>query len=498
MRRALSAAAIVASAVITMGGATAAATPVPHDALAWGACSDTTLANAGAQCATLQVPLDHANPGGAKVTLALSKVAHNASDPYQGMMLTAPDPLSGAGYESSLLGQQVPGGGSYDWIGIARRGVAPSVPALSCVPGYEAFNRPGYAPTAPANEVGRLNRVQNYADACQQAQPDLLQHMKTTDVAADLDDVRLALGGLQVGMYAQSYGTYVAEVYATLHPLAVRRMVLDSPINPDEVWYRAASLDQNANLERNFQLWFDWVAANDAAFHLGTTRAAIQQVWNDQLAKITAAPADGLIGPDEFTDIFTLAPYFQAFWPTLGGLLSAYVHTGDPSTLIGLFQQFYQRGGSDNIYAAQMAELCTDAPWPSSFAQWKSDAAASATQAPDMAWGNMWFLSPCRVWHAKAGNPVPVLGYAVGSVLLLQNSLDGVAPPSGSAALRQRYPRSALLTVNGGITHGVTPTADTCVNTVLGNYLGTGTLPPRKTAGGSDAECAAPPAPPAS
>jgi hypothetical protein len=271
-------------------------------------------------------------------------------------------------------------------------------------------------------------------------------------------------------------------------------MVLDSAINPDEVWYRAAHLDQNPNLERNFHLFFDWLAANDATFHLGTTRDAIQQVWSTQLADVTAAPAGGKIGPSEFNDLMTLSAYYEAFWPTLGGILSGFAHTGDASGLIGLYTQFYQRA-DDNIYATQLAEICTDAPWPADFAKWRSDAVAGAVQAPDLTWGNVWFTGPCRVWPAKAANPVPVLGFAVPSVLLLQNELDGVAPPSGSMTLRQRYSHSALLTVHGAITHGVTPSADTCVNSVLGNYLSTGTLPTRKPGNVSDAECAAPPAP---
>jgi hypothetical protein len=117
---------------------------------------------------------------------------------------------------------------------------------------------------------------------------------------------------------------------------------------------------------------------------------------------------------------------------------------------------------------------------------------ASAAQAPDTAWGNTWANAPCRVWPAKAGNPVPVLGFTAGSVLLLENSLDAVTPLSGALTVRQRYPRSALLTVNGAITNGVTPSADSCVNTVLGNYLSSGTLPPRKSVAGSDVECTAP------
>lgn len=487
----LSAAAVVAAAVVTIGSAAAVGAALPYDTIAWGSCSDTALANAGAQCGTLQVPLDHANPGGAKITLALSRLAHKASSAYQGVMLVAPNMLAGTGYEQSLLGQQLPGADGYDWIGIARRGLAPSVPALSCEPNYQDFNRPPYNPTSPAIEEQWLNRVQGYADACQQAQPDLLPHMKTTDVAADLDSVRQALDVNQVSLYGQSYGTYVGEVYSTLHPLTVRRMVLDSPINPDEVWYRAANFDQNTGLERNFLLWFDYLAANDATYHLGTTRAAIQQVWAAQMAKVTASPGNGVIGPDEFADTFLVTPYFQATWPLFAGVFARYVASGDATEVQAVYSQFFQHG-NDNVFATLLAQTCTDAPWPKDWSTWRADTVASAAQAPDTAWGNTWANAPCRVWPAKAGNPVPVLGFTAGSVLLLENSLDAVTPLSSALTVRQRYPRSALLTVNGAITNGVTPSADSCVNTVLGNYLSSGTLPPRKSVAGSDAECTAP------
>ena len=492
----LSAAAIIAAAVVTLGNAAAVGAAYPHDTIAWGSCSDATLAGAGAQCGTLQVPLDHGNPGGAKITLAVSRLAHKASSAYQGVMLVAPNALGGTGYESSTLGQQLPGADGYDWIGVARRGLAPSVPALSCEPNYQDFNRPPYVPTSPAIEVQWLNRVQGYADACGKAQPDLLQHMKTTDIAADLDDVRQALGVGQVSMYGQSYGTYVGEVYSALHPLTVRRLVLDSPINPDEVWYRAANFDQNPGLERNFLLWFDYLAANDGTYHLGATRAAIQQVWNQQIAKVTANPANGLIGPSEFADTFLVTPYFQATWPLFGGVFARYVASGDGTEIQAVYSQFFQHG-NDNVFATLLAQTCTDAPWPADWAKWRADTVASDAQAPDTTWGNTWANAPCRVWPAKAGNPVPVTGFGAGSVLLLEDSLDAVTPLSGALSVRQRYQHSALLTVNGGITDGVTPSTDTCVNTVLGNYLSNGTLPPRKTANVSDATCAAPPAPPA-
>jgi pimeloyl-ACP methyl ester carboxylesterase len=63
--------------------------------------------------------------------------------------------------------------------------------------------------------------------------------MKTTDSARDMESIRKALGARQINYYGFSYGTYLAQVYSTLFPSRVRRMVLDSNVDPRKVWYQA-------------------------------------------------------------------------------------------------------------------------------------------------------------------------------------------------------------------------------------------------------------------
>src|SRR5882762_8225278 len=77
--------------------------------ISWGTCTDTTLAQGGAECGTSTVPLDHANPSGASITLAVSRVRHTSPDSaYQGVMLTVPNPLGGSGFQSPLIGARLP------------------------------------------------------------------------------------------------------------------------------------------------------------------------------------------------------------------------------------------------------------------------------------------------------------------------------------------------------------------------------------------------------
>ena len=46
----------------------------------------------------------------------------------------------------------------------------------------------------------------------------LLDHLKTTRLVNDMESIRKALGEEQINFYGFSYGTYLGQVYATLHP----------------------------------------------------------------------------------------------------------------------------------------------------------------------------------------------------------------------------------------------------------------------------------------
>ncbi len=78
----------------------------------WGACSNATLADFGAECGLLSVPLDYSKPRGTKIQIAVSRLRHTVpDDEYQGIMLVNPGGPGGSGLFYALLGLFVPGGG---------------------------------------------------------------------------------------------------------------------------------------------------------------------------------------------------------------------------------------------------------------------------------------------------------------------------------------------------------------------------------------------------
>ncbi|GAA3581564.1 alpha/beta hydrolase [Amycolatopsis ultiminotia] len=470
-------------------------TPAP---ISWAPCTSGTLAGSGAECGFLVVPMDYAQPGGAQVRIAVSRIKHTAAQ-YQGVMLVNPGGPGGSGLGLSRLGKAVPehAGDSYDWIGFDPRGVGASEPAITCDKNYFSYARPRYVPSAPGDERTWRAKASGYAKACAANGP-LLDHVKTTDVAEDMESLRKALGERRINYYGFSYGTYLGQVYSTLHPDHVRRMVLDGNVDPRKVWYQS-NLDQDVAFDRAVKVYFDWVAKYDGIYHLGKTGAEVEKLWYDQQARLDRSPAGGVLGGDEWTDVFLQAGYYVFGWEDMAKAFAGWVHQGDWQPLKDLYDQS-NPPGDDNGYAVYSAVQCTDVPWPRNWNRWRLDAWRTHFRAPFETWGNTWFNAPCTEWPAKAGQPVHVDGSKVGGALLISEELDAATPYAGSLEVRSLFPRSSLISAPGGTTHAGSLSGVACVDDKVAGYLATGALPKRTAGEGSDVQCqpVPPPVPDAS
>ncbi len=480
--------------------ATPAATGGHHAAstVTWGTCASTTLQHFGAQCAMVDVPLDYAHPNGAKIQLAISRIRHTVPDSqYQGIMLVNPGGPGGSGLVLSVLGQFVPNGAGnyYDWIGFDPRGVGSSVPAVSCDPQYFGFDRPPYVPTNDSIEHAWLQRANGYSADCARNNGPILQHLTTVDSARDMDSIRRALGERQINYYGFSYGTYLGQVYSTLYPHKVRRMVLDSNVDPRRVWYQS-NLDQDYAFDRNINIWFGWLAKYDSVYHLGSTEAAVRKLWYDTQAKLAADPADGKIGAAEWTDIFLFAGYYQVTWTDLADTFAGYIHNNND--VANLEQHYIDTNGlgDDNGYAIYLGVQCTDAHWPFSWAKWERDNWKAYRKAPFETWGNAWYNAPCRTWPAMSHEPIEVDGDHVASALLIDETLDAATPYPGSLEVRKLFPHASLIALPGGTSHANSLNGDACLDDQIAAYLANGTLPKRVPGNNrADATCAPLPQP---
>ncbi|SDT71933.1 alpha/beta hydrolase [Actinoplanes derwentensis] len=494
MRRFWAAAAAVALCTAGAGvtGAraeTARGGPAP---IAWSACTEGTLKSHSAECGFLSVPMDYAEPGGTKIQIAVSRIKATApAAERQGVILVNPGGPGGAGRNLATLGQNVPkkAGAAYDWIGFDPRGVGASKPKLTCDSTYTGYQRPPYVPDSAEIEKQWHARTTGYAAACAKAGGALLDHMRTEDTVRDIDSIRQALAEEKISFYGFSYGTYLAQAYATRNPERVHRMVLDGVVNPGRVWYRA-NLDQDVAFEKAIKVYFKWVAKYDSVYHLGRTPAAVSKTYYRQLAALAGKPAGGKIGPAELTDVFLQAGYYVFDWEEIARAFSALVNRKDAVPLRRLYDGNRPKAeGSDNGYAVYLAVQCTDAPWPASWKKWARDNWRTHRKAPFETWGNAWYNAPCRHWAADPGTPIEVDGAKAPPILLISETLDAATPYAGALETRRRFPRSVLVEGVGGTTHAGSLYGHACVDNTIADYLATGALPGRVKADRSDKQC---------
>ena len=453
-------------------------------------------------CASLKVPLDYAKPEGRRITLALSEVPATApTDQRQGVLLVNPGgpgaPGRGvAAWVASGLAPAV--AAEYTIVGFDPRGVGASVPAVHCDTSFFSGVRPNYVPATKTAELVLIDRAKAYAADCEKKYGWLLPFMTTKDLADDMDSIRVALGEQTISYFGISYGTYLGEVYATLFPNRIRRMVLDSTVDPDGVWF-SDNIAQDYAFEGRIKAFFAWVARYDDFYDLGTTAAKVSTEWYKAQADLAAHPVRGpsgrpLIGPDEFDDTFVAGAYSNSYWPGLALALASYLNTDSPGPLLAQYDQEGEQ--NENEFAVYNAVECSDVQWPRSWAKWDADTRKVYAKAPFIAWDNAWFNAASAFWPVKGpAQPLHVKGAGLPGILMLQGTLDAATPYAGAQVAHKLLRSARMVVVKGGGNHGqaLSDPPNRCVERYLNRYLATGALPDRT--GLVNATCPALPAP---
>ena len=191
----------------------------------------------GAQCATLEVPVDYQNPQGDTIELALSRVPARKASKRIGSLVVNPGGPGGSGVDYAkaadfIVGKKVRD--AYDVVGFDPRGVGRSAP-IDCLTdtALDAFLGSDPTPDDDAEEETFAATARGFAQACGTTAGPLLGHVSTADAARDMDVLRAALGEEKLTYLGKSYGTYLGTTYADLFPKQVGRMVLDGVVAPD-------------------------------------------------------------------------------------------------------------------------------------------------------------------------------------------------------------------------------------------------------------------------
>ncbi|MFI6488564.1 alpha/beta hydrolase [Streptomyces sp. NPDC050564] len=441
------------------------------------------------ECASLPVPLDHSNPHSRLIALALSRVPHTA-ETYQGPLLVNPGGPGGsgltlAGFVASSLPKQV--AAQYDVIGFDPRGVGASKPALDCKPGQFNPARPDTVPSTPAVEKANLDRAKAFAQACGTKYASLLPYIDTVSAVRDMDSIRSALGAEKINYFGYSYGTYLGAMYAKLYPNRVRRLVLDSIVDPTGVWYDN-NIQQDYAFDDRHQAFLAWVAKHNATYRLGTDPAEVEAKWYAMRAALAKKPAQKKVGASELEDTFIPGAYYDGYWPHLAEAFAAYVNDKDSDPLIKAYGNFGAADASgDNGYSVYTAVQCRDTSWPRDWNQWRNDNWAVYDKAPFMVWSNAWYNAPCAFWPTSSLQPMDISNKALPPTLLFQATNDAATPYEGGVTVHHLLRGSSLVVEQGGGNHGITLSGNACLDKYLATYLTNGKVP--HSGGEIDAMC---------
>ncbi|MFI6033651.1 alpha/beta hydrolase [Streptomyces sp. NPDC051315] len=471
-----------------MRGAAIAAERAAKAGIDWQDCPADWGLEKPIQCGWVTVPLDYAKPDGKQIKLAVDRIGNTGTkEERQGALVYNPGGPGGSGLRfPRRVTTKAPVWANvakaYDFVGFDPRGVGKSAP-ISCVDPQEFVKAPKAdpVPDTEADKLAQRKLARAYAQGCYERSGEMLPHMTTPNTVRDLDVIRAALGEKKLNFLGVSYGTYIGAVYGTLFPGHVRRMVVDSVVNPsrEKIWYEA-NLDQDVAFEGRWKDWQDWVAANDATFHLGTTRAAVQAKWLELRATAKKNPIGGVVGPAELISFFQSAPYYDSSWVPVATVFSKYV-AGDTQALVDAaapdLTDTAGNAASENGNAVYTAVECADAKWPTSWRKWDRDNTRLHRDHPFMTWANAWMNLPCATWPVKQQTPVNVKSHKdLPPVLIVQAERDAATPYGGAVELHQRFKGSRLITEKDAGSHGVTSLVNSCVNTRVDAYLLTGGL----------------------
>ncbi|SFE50426.1 alpha/beta hydrolase fold [Actinacidiphila alni] len=468
-------------------GVVIAAANAARAGIDWAACPDDWGLAAGVSCGRVTVPVDYRKPFGATVELAVDRAASTGTPAQrQGSLIYNPGGPGASGLRfpvrvtsSAALWKAT--AKAYDFVGFDPRGVGHSAP-ISCEDPQEYVKAPKAdpVPDSEADKLAQRKLAAEYAAGCvERTGTRMLSQMTTPNTARDLDVIRAALHEKKLNYLGVSYGTYLGAVYATLFPTHVRRMIVDSVVNPaqDRIWYRN-NLDQDVAFQGRWDDWEAWVAKYDSVYHLGDTAAKVETKWLALRAAAKSHPIGGVVGPNELLGFFQNAPYYDSSWATVASVWSRY-EAGDTQALLdAAAPDLSDTAGNttaENGNAIYTAVECTDAKWPTDWRIWDRDNTALHAKYPFLTWENAWLNLPCATWGVPQRHPVDVRSHrGLPDVLIVQSTRDAATPYTGALELHRRLAGSRLITEQGAGSHGVTNLVNPCINSRVDDYLLTG------------------------
>lgn len=417
------------------------------------------------ECGYLTVPEDRARNDGKTIQLAVARFKSTASSP-------APDPIvyleggPGGSPLRSVIGQFnalfAPFLEERDLILVDQRGTGYSRPALDC-PEYKDW------------VIGALNENLSTAESeklsnaalleCRNRLADSGVNLAAYDSAAnaaDLNDLRLALGIDDWNLYGISYGTRLALTVMRDFPQGVRSVAIDSVVPLQSNLYTEIP----ANGARAFEVLFD-SCASDAACN--EAFPDLRGVFFDLVERLNAEPAtfsvrlpsgdraDMLMNGDGLMGLIFQSLYATSIIPLLPRLVYE-VRDGNYGLVAALQGAFLEE--LDNIsYGMHYSVQCEEEV---PFGTRDQLSAEIARHVQYTLFEGTGIFDLCGAW--EAADPLPVENQAVASdipTLVLSGEFDPITPPGWGQLAAETLPNSFFFELPSS-GHGASLTGGEC------------------------------------
>ncbi|MFE0255228.1 alpha/beta hydrolase [Streptomyces sp. NPDC059010] len=466
--------------IVTPLTASATGAPAP---LKWTKCEGEGL-DPRQECTTVSVPMDYARPGGPRIDIAVSRIPSEKPAARRGALFLIPGGPGGTSLnDPSGKGQKLPQDvrDTYDLIGMAPRGNAPSAP-VSCGLDHADLAlsklRPWPAPDGSVTE--NMSNARRLSDACERNGGELMRHLTTKNNARDIDRIRAALGERRLSAWGVSYGTYVGAAYAEMFPQRTDRIVLDSNDNPDPVRAQRAWLQAyEPGVEDNFPEFAKWASRPGNPDRVADSAAAVRPLFLRLAARLDREPIPWPgANPEELNGNVLRQTMLDSLhdpddYPTLAKLiLAARKGTVPPAPAAP------PDAAMQNIVAVGAATVCNDAAWPRDAATYRKGVEASRAKYPLTA-GMPRNALVCAAWPWQPKEaPLRVTDRGPSNVLMVQNVRDVATPLSGAVKLREALGRRAVMvTVNSTGHEAYLANGNACGDAAASRFLATGVRP---------------------
>lgn len=468
-------------------GADPGADPSPGSPaeLAWGDCEDDLAPEL--DCATLTVPLDHDDPDGDAIDLALMRLAADDGADRAGSILFNPGGPGGSGIDIlsavAVFAQAEMELAEFDLIGFDPRGVDRSA-GIRCLDDEqldaEVFRDDGTG----GDDLGPGAFDTDFAAACVERYGDTLRHFSTENTARDMDLIRAAIGDDTISYIGVSYGTYLGAIYATLFPDRVGAFVLDSAYEPTGDSIEEQYLTQLVGFEQAFDAWAaDCQDDADCPFGDDDVGAA----WDElrvMLARTPVPADDGRQANRSVLETATIAALYDPLsWSMLSSAL-ADVQQGDPDGLFLLADAYVGRQPdgtfstitqSNTVISCASGFISEEPDDPEAFVELLREAAPRFAQdvSPDD------FGDDCTDLVAPV--TMPDISYEGDGLFMVIGGLNDPATPMRWAEeMTEVLGPTAVLVTWAGEGHGQL-LLSTCLKDLASELLNQGVLPEEST-----------------